>query len=610
MAIRSNIARALFLLSVVGVAACGARGKGAHAPHGGAPDGDAKQEETSSAGAPGLRERLGKVIELQAGANYFGTRIDYEGGPNESWVIGHHQGRPIQPDYEMKPSGPDDKDVKPLAASAGAFTVPLAVPTWCNGYVTPGRIDANLELDFLASDAPHAMIEDLRAVAIAACDRLHYAPRQRRVQRLLQTFVNKTHISQGELAALLPALIIARADSDTTQCGVDPLVRSLLCGDRATERRAVHDRSQLKRESDPADVLDELERSGKLDDRARFTTLFTRIAPERHVEQANPGSRMAAVTRFRLGPTGYAAAPLAVFANDIESLNWQEVRALIGEKETDPVVRFLLPGQLAVVEKLFRDELAKVPADVREKAQAAQSAWQANYERHKEIANAAFASVADPSSKECEKLDSGLGTLLTEKAPKSRTAAYGTLSDPIINLVVSARQGCHKAAGATELAALEEGLLRLHHHHAGKRRAGSLALAAPENRGNEIFGLPPARRIASVKAVAQGVEVRFVPAEWVEEREHCVETNRIGGITAGGRVYYRQDCTPLPPLTHKEPFAPLVVSKELGAVLKPKQSMRVLEREKAVLLVFSVLENETDSVDQLGLRAFMGHPLP
>lgn len=616
-----RLAGLITLASLTAAAGCKRGGQGADGPGGAGGPGGASSDAASR---EQLQERAKKVIRLQGGM-LFETLVHYEGGPKESWVVMSHEGRPMQPDLEVKPGAGDrdDTEATPVAPAAGAWSVPLRVPEWCDAYDGVGqRMNLKeMEKGFLATDEAGAYVEDLRLAGIAGCDRLKYAPRQRRVQALLQAFVNKTGVKRDELVSMLKVLVAPpkpETDRILYSCGATPVVRQLLCGPGMVKADpSTGGYKGNKDEKGQIDRLDELERTAAVDDAARLSLVlgdivafepqsFSSTYPGHGVGSLKvvPGGRVEA-ERHGLGRTDMHA----VLALDVEKISFTELSLSLVAGETDPVVRFILLRRLEDVERVMKAELAKVPADARAKAAAGMEAWQTAYKANKADMDAAYKAIAAPTDAEaCGQVDAAFGRLLKAKAPKSLKDAYAAALDPAVNVVLGARETCHRTRGWTSMALWEGKILAATRSHVGPRRAAVMAFR-PGKAPDRLTYLPDEQIVKATKAAAPGVQIDFMPKEWLEERENCVETNRVDRITSDGHIVYRTNCTALPPIKHSEPYPPASVDAASGAALKKGNVVIMIRQKDVPEVLFSAHTDEKSFEADQGLRVFLGVPL-
>jgi len=605
--------------AIVATAGCGPRGSTAGGPSGASPGAAGDQDAHSE-----LKERANKVVRLEGG-QIFETVVHYEGGPNESWVVMSHEGRPMQPDLEKKPGAGahDDKDVPPVAPAQGAWAVPLRVPEWCSAYDGVGQkmFFDDMEKGFLEVAEAGAYVEGLRAVAIAGCDRQRYAPRQRRVQALLQAFVNKVGIDRKELTGLLVALARKANPGSATvayPCGDDPTVRLLLCGPEGP-RKSTGAAARERKGNSLLDKLDAAERSGAVDDKARLALVLSEVVDLRAVQLVGPyrehptGSFKVVekaggveASQFGLGSTDM----LAVVALDVDKMSFAELGRALADKETDPVVKFMVPRRLADVQKIASLQIATVSDEAKAQAKKGMDDWRASYAAHKEDMDAAFAALAAPSDAAlCDRADAAYARLLQAKKPATLKAAYLTTLDPAVNVALGAREACHRQRGWSNIAMWEGKLLAGAGSHVGPRRAAVYAMR-PGRVPDHLTFLPDEQTVASVKPGTPDSEVAFKPKEWIEERENCTETNKIDRITAGGDIVYRSNCTPLPSIKHTEPYPPAKMAAAAAAGLKKDNVVILVRQDKAPEILFSAHADQKAFEADTGLRAFLGVALP
>ncbi|MFO0586238.1 MAG: hypothetical protein U0441_01800 [Polyangiaceae bacterium] len=579
------------------VSGCGPQ---AHAPSTGGVEGVGVKKDLGS-----LRKRAKTESTLRAGANYFRWTVAYEGGPNESWAL--EDGGNPSPDIENKPGWhEDDQDVEVLAPADGAPQVALAVPDFCDAYEGVGvnLSFANMEKDFLAMADPYAVLADLRVVAYAACDRMHYEPRQKRVQRLLQTFENQSKMPLPELTKLLSAL--AASKPGEAFCGTDPMTRWINCGESPKDGPI------------PGIAkLDVMEMSGKPLDEERFRIAMTRFAAARptpftsHVpSKVSAPLGGVALEIAPLGMSGYPAAESAVNAAEVKLIGWDGLALTLLAKEKSLATRYLLQRRVVAWREAVDKSIAAL-GDKVDQVKRAEDAWRKDVLAANEaVVKAAFTAIQSPSNKEaCGSVETAFAAAITDKAPTTWKAATALLANPTIDLLLQARQKCHQADGRNALSQVEQDALECW----GLRALGPRMAAYRQANGVQSVRTTcehvPARQapeqiVKSATTKGDVVDVGFESEKWVEERESCVDTNVIDAVTWEGRIIYRQTCKDLEPITHTDPVPPASFPKAMAAGLKKGYVLNVAtDAQPAVVKAYP---NKKSAESDSALGVFLG----
>lgn len=566
MRVRSSV------LSTVGVALVVASSGMACQPGG--------EAQTGGVGGPPRRDR--GALRGRAGGVSFGEtggarhKVVYEGGPKESWAINGSEQLP--PELEAKPGFKhmDDHDVELLEPAPGAPKVELAVPDFCDDYSGAG-----LDLDFwqIHTDAPQysgvmSSLYDLRVAAWAACDRMHYEPRQKVVQRLLQTYVNKTKMPIAELEKLLAGL--AASPIDETFCGTDPTTRWILCAQRPEDK----DLPRLDR-------LDMLEMRGQSLDEERFRRGMESLVASSRVDlQPVPLDRRGAVhpkaSTLEVEPGGLTTtamrtpdrrketiAAAAVDAVDVQAIAWDTLAMTLLAREKNAVTRYALEKRFSQWRAAMEQGAASLGEHVA-KAKALLDAWRKDVlDVDPTGIRAAFEAIEKPSASEaCAKVEVATVAAVKRKAPATWKAATALLQDPAVDVLLQARQKCHLAEGRGKLATIEKEMLRRFSRQSwGPRITAYRTLTEWPNLGFDFDTSSPFT-VRSVATKGDQIELRFEADVWEERQQSCVETNIIDRITWEGKIEYRVDCKSLPPIRHTDALPPMLVSKAVGEGVK------------------------------------------
>lgn len=560
-----------------------------------------------------LKQRDTQEHMWTAGANVHRWTLFYEGGPNESWAFDVRGNPP--PELENKPGywHLDDDDVKePVEPENGAPRVPLQVPRFCDRYSGAG-LEMNFEtihMDFLEDKDPGAVLGYLRAVAWAACDRMRYEPRQKRVQKLLQIFVNETKMPLDKLDKLLEGLAETKEKDDL--CGSDATSRWIACG-AAPEKGAAPDIATLD--------IQELE--GKSSDEARFAIAMSKFAWGTPYSVRSRISMKNAYnpshTAVRLEPAKFETkglsqdagrhlvAQAAVLAVEAQQIDWDTLALTLLAKEKNEAVRYLLERRIVQWRKAIETSIASL-GDKVAKAKSVEEAWRKDVlEPNKDAVKAAFTAIRTPSAKEaCATADAAFEKAVTAKSPKSWKEATALLQDPAIDLFAQARQRCHDANGDKLLAKLEDRMLAKW----GRRSVGPRVTAYRElnewPQRSDLFDFPPERVVKSASAKGESIEIGFEPEEWTEHRESCKETNIIDGITWEGKIEYRVSCVALEPLKHKDPLPNVTMPKSAASELKKGHVISMVEESgRPTVIVYDYPTKKAAAADT-DLAAFLG----
>ncbi len=465
--------------------------------------------------------------------------------------------------------------------------------------------------DFLNMSDTAAVLADLRTVAWAACDRAHYEPRQKRVQRLLQTFENeKNKMPLDELTKLLEAL--AASKPGDTFCGTDPTTRWLSCGE-APKGGPLPSIARL----------DMMEMAGEPLQDERFHIAmkkFAWVTPQPFKSDVPFKGPLGPVVGMALGmePAQFQTttvtketarrdhAEAAVAAAEIQSIDWDTLGLGLLAKEKDLPTKYLLERRLVQWRTAIEKSVASLGARVT-KAKTIEDAWRRDVlEPNKEGLKAAFTAIRTPTSKEaCATVESSLTKAILAKAPKSWKEATAMLADPAIDVLLQARQKCHDAGGNKALARVELQMLE----RWGRRSLGPRVTAYREldewPQMRDYFDPLPARTIKSTTVKGDMIELGFEPEEWMEPRESCVETKTVDGITWEGKLIYRVACTSLPAVKHRDPLPPATLPKSVAAGLKKGHVITLAEDAgKASLLTAYPSQKSADS--GAGLSVFLG----
>lgn len=488
--------------------------------------------EKATAQDAGLRERGTQKHELQAGANLFRCTVLYEAGEHETWSFDDAFHCP--PDLtEGKAHAEDDRDLAdPVRPVGGAPEVAVAVPDWCDAYDGWGRgktWTSHYAMPRLeAATTSLELLEYARYVAVSACDRQHYRPRQQWVASWLQAWVNTTGMDVGTTKVLLLELVQredAIAKAREIGCTRGPLVSALTCPEPALPS---------------AGELDALEVAGTLDDSMRIAYL-----------------------------AGCRGAACSI---DAAAVEWDRAPALVAAGTDLALLRFIARAAL----RRLADVHAASSPDA-ERAAAAYRAWKDAVPQDDPRLRPAYAVVtAAAGGQAAPACPEGLDAALTARLRAGPTAKVADLEaklhDPWTQLLFRAATLCDRGERPEAHASLwASALLRSGPAWLGPRRSALVEL------GGAVDPLPPLRADApSVdEAVVAKVEpqggdallVRLEGAQWTEPVERCWETRRIHSIDSDGTINYRTECKTVGKLRIETVPDPLLLRRADGATL-------------------------------------------
>jgi hypothetical protein len=551
-----------------------------------------KKGHGAAASGEGLVEKSRDSVSGKEGVV---ALLGYRGGPKETMVLENCpqcNGASWPPDvFEANGKSTayraDDPPVKdPVKPEGKVPAVPVAVPTWCDGYEGQLRgVPRPTEYPSFSKDTlrePEDMLQALRHIALLGCDRLHYAPRQRQVANMLQKWSNLTQIKFEALVPVMAHYATQEVDRDVRPHGhrneggkskdasVETLTRG--CGFDLRGHFSVSYKAMT--------TLDILEGTGKLSEVDRAAAMC-----------------------------GQDMGELAII--DLKRLDFDKAVAEMESREPDEAVRNeAIEGLVRL--QLYRPlRLKKLDAKVDEAYQA----WQKDVgDPHKAELTVAFTAMARARGPLAEARGCSADTrpllakLVKAKAPPSRPAADALMADAVISVAFQADALCNlidepllgaaefsalKHVGANWLGGRQAALLALRGARTGDSRS-ALAMSIATEPVAPVNGKPEAsfmssHEVKAVKDAGDEVEITLVSDRWVEATYNCFTTDKPKRIRPDGYLEYEEDCRPTGNRALKKVYAPLRVAKEHAGLFAPKR-----------IVVVQVEGREQDASDVAG----------
>jgi hypothetical protein len=496
----------------------------------------------------------GRANEMVKGPTGPAVIVQYRGGPNESLVLEPcRQCSSEWPEDLFVANGKspgfdrarDDTDISSATgAAAGVDQVPLEAPTWCDGYQGQAKTAERIDLTPISPDTtdPAALMDALRKISWAACDRAHYAPRQKHIVDMLQAWLNVTKLPLAEVRSTLRSL----ASGDTVEAAgsaKDPTIEALLHCDfdgRSTFSTATYERL------DQLDLLDGQDKIKSLD-------------------------RAVAVCNGDAG---------AVSVIDMKRVDWDKAKDDLARREPAGTTRALAEKQLVALHLHVQQIMSKPDAGEVATAEAAYSEWfTKTLQPNKALFTMAFEAIARARGSEDPK---GCGEgLRAEVASRLKARHFGSVKeadmvweDPVLGVLLEAQALCDAVdrplLGATEIDTLNVGKRWL-----GPRRAALLALKrnvprlVPTHRGHTDGSVVDSFLIKSVAPQGDKLLVTFSVWQRAEAVNSCHDNSHIDRILPDGSIRYKEDCVQTGTTQVNREYAPLLVPKELADVIKP-----------------------------------------
>jgi hypothetical protein len=505
-----------------------------------------------SPGAPGSGLK-GPDNRMVYGSSGPAAIVNYRGGPHESPAMKScNTCSSDLPDDLFKlidfPLGreraQDDSDLaNATSAAPGVDTVPLVAPDYCADYKGQAK---KVHLDFSPLSAqtagPTELLDALRNIAWMSCDREHYLPRQKHVQSLLQAWLNTTTMKLADVKPVLRTLASADASAPPPVSN-DPAVAALLrCDGGGTKQRP--DEGAAAR-----DRMDRLEGMGKLTELDRAVALC--------------GARIGALA-----------------ALDFKRLDWAKAEAQITERETSPLARTFAVQRLHNLRLSSQEGLAKLDAGAAATAETAYTEWfTKTFEPNKALFALAFSAMEkamgpdDP--KGCsEALKGEVESRIKGRKLKNVKEGEDLWEEPVLGVLLQAKALCDATdkplLGGNEVFVANHGKRWL-----GPRRAALLALKQDAPVLEPAHIAYPKSQTSShyaIKAVAPKGDKLLVTLASDQRAEAilaCHDNDHIDRILPDGTIRYKEDCVQTGTAQIKNDYAPLLVPKEVGDLIKP-----------------------------------------
>lgn len=524
-----------------------------------------------------LRERDDETMRGPDGSPY--AVIGYRGGPNESMVItgcptcsGSWDQAIYKENGSMSPRPDDPPVTDKVAPAADVDTPPLAPPTWCDGYsgiIKNQSTQLNYE-PITKQGEPDAMMATLVEIAWMACDRVHYAPRQRQVVNLLQAWMNVTHMKFARVVPLL-ALIIRGRDTDAQR---DPAKS----GDRAVDLLArgcrpidssYRPQDQYK-SIDELDILEGADKLTELDRAAQICGMYAgpfAVGDLRAVDLDKAQDEL--IMRMTAKLVDAKSGDLALFGL-LDMRFWKPVLL-------DPKWRYSDINR-------YHDQYADV-------AQLTAAEWRNTVgSANKDVLKTAFEAISRArgpleQAKGCSAVTRPLlEKLVKAKNSKKREDLDAILSDKVGSVVFQADALCN-AIDNPLLGAAQIETMSHRANWLGPRRAAWMAaqklevprngvpiafsrlqlvpvnVGYPEKRGTKVY------EVKSVKAEGEELVVNAAGTRWLDPTYSCYSTNQIERIRPDGYIEYKSDCVQTGSEALKSEYSPMLVPKAYAPFL-------------------------------------------